>query len=240
MNKKAIALTIGVICFILIFAIVIQVKTVKNTNSIVVQTLSNNDNLRDDLLKWKEKYDNANLELEKAEKKLEEARELAIKNSPELMQKETDLKNNNIALGLTNVTGAGVIITLKDNQGITNESLGITEDIRSYLVHDANLREIVRKLKISGAEAISINDERVINGTAIVCSGNIIRINDRKVGSPFEVKAIGSPELLYGNLQETINKLNNSGIVVEIQKKDNIEISKYNGTINFNYASSIE
>ncbi len=239
MNKRAIALTIGVICFILVFAIVIQVKTIKNTNSIVVQTLSNN-NLRDDLLRWKEKYDNANLELEKAEKELEKTREIAIQNSPELVQKETDLKNNNIALGLTNVTGSGVIITLKDNQGITNEIIGITDDIRSYLVHDANLREIVRKLKISGAEAISINDERVVNDTAIVCAGNIIRINDRKVGSPFEIKAIGSPELLYGNLQETINKLNNSGIIVEIQKKDKIEISKYDGTINFNYASSIE
>lgn len=239
MNKKVLALTTGVICFILVLAIVIQVKTIKSTNSIVIQTLSNED-LRDDLLKWKEKYDNANLELEKAEKRLERTRQLAIQNSPELMQKELDLKNNNIALGLTNVSGVGVIITLKDNQGITNESIGITDDIRSYLVHDANLREIVRKLKVSGAEAISINNERVVSGTSIVCSGNVIRINDRKVGSPFEIKAIGSPELLYGNLGETITRLNNSGIIVEIQKSDNVEISKYDGTINFNYASNIE
>lgn len=239
MNKKVLALTTGVICFILVLAIVIQIKTIKSTNSIVIQTLSNDD-LRDDLLKWKERYDNANLELENAEDKLEKTRQLAIQNSPELMQKESDLKNNNIALGLTNVSGAGVIITLKDNQGITNESIGITDDIRSYLVHDANLREIVRKLKVSGAEAISINNERVVSGTSIICSGNVIRINDRKVGSPFEIKAIGSPELLYGNLGETIARLNNSGIIVEIQKKDNVEISKYDGTINFNYASNIE
>lgn len=239
MNKKVLALTTGMICFILVLAIVIQVKTIKSTNSIVIQTLSN-ENLRDDLLKWKEKYDNANLELEKAEKKLEETRQTAIQNSPELMQKESDLTNNNIALGLTNVTGTGVVITLKDNQSITNESLSITDDIRSYLVHDANLREIVRKLKVSGAEAISINNERVVDSTSIVCSGNVIRINDRKVGSPFEIKAVGSPELLYGNLGETITRLNNSGIVVEIQKKDNIEINKYDGTINFNYASNIE
>lgn len=239
MNKKVLALTTGMICFILVLAIVIQVKTIKSTNSIVIQTLSNED-LRDDLLKWKEKYDNANLELEKAEKKLEETRQIAIQNSPELMQKESDLKNNNIALGLTDVTGSGVVITLKDNQSITNENIGITDDIRSYLVHDANLREIVRNLKVSGAEAISINNERVTSSTAIVCSGNVIRINDRKVGSPFEIKAIGSPELLYGNLGETITRLNNSGIIVEIQKQDNIVISKYDGTINFNYASNIE
>ena len=227
------------ICFVLVLAIVIQIKTIKSTNSIGIQTISN-DNLRDDLLKWKEKYDNANLELEKAEKKLETTRQVAIQNKPELMQQELDLKKNNIALGLTDVIGEGVIITLKDNQGITNESIGITDDIRSYLVHDANLREIVRKLKISGAEAISINNERVVSGTSIVCSGNVIRINDRKVGSPFEIKAIGSPELLYGNLTETITKLNNSGIIVEIQKKDNIEINKYDGTINFNYATNNE
>lgn len=239
MNKKVLSLITGMICFVLVLAIVIQIKTIKSTNSIGIQTISN-DNLRDDLLKWKEKYDNANLELEKAEKKLETTRQVAIQNKPELMQQELDLKKNNIALGLTDVIGEGVIITLKDNQGITNESIGITDDIRSYLVHDANLREIVRKLKISGAEAISINNERVVSGTSIVCSGNVIRINDRKVGSPFEIKAIGSPELLYGNLTETITKLNNSGIIVEIQKKDNIEINKYDGTINFNYATNIE
>ena len=122
-------------------------------------------------------------------------------------------------LGMTNVKGEGVIITLKDNQGVTNENIGITDDIRAYLVHDANLREIVRKLKTSGAEAISINNERIVNQTAITCSGNVIRINDKKVGSPFEIKAIGSPELLYGNLRETVTRLNNSGIIVEIEKK---------------------
>lgn len=239
MNKKVLSLITGMICFVLVLAIVIQIKTIKSTNSIGIQTISN-DNLRDDLLKWKEKYDNSNVELDKAQKKLETTRQVAIQNKPELMKRELELKKNNMALGLTNVIGEGVIITLKDNQGITNESIGITDDIRSYLVHDANLREIVRKLKISGAEAISINNERVVSGTSIVCSGNVIRINDRKVGSPFEIKAIGSPELLYGNLTETITKLNNSGIIVEIQKKDNIEINKYDGTINFNYATNNE
>ena len=199
MNKKVISLTIGAICFILVLAIVIQVKTIKNTNSIVNYTLSNNNDLRDDLLRWKEKYDSVNTEVTKAEKELEETRQLAIQNSPDSIKKERELNINNTALGLTDVSGQGVIVTLKDNQGVTNENIGITDDIRSYLVHDANLREIVRKLKISGAEAISINDERIVNDTSIICSGNVIRVNDKKVSSPFEIKAIGSPELLYGN-----------------------------------------
>ena len=240
MNKKVISLTIGAICFILVLAIVIQVKTIKNTNSIVNYTLSNNNDLRDDLLRWKEKYDSVNTEVTKAEKKLEETRQLAIQNSPDSIKKEQELNINNTALGLTDVSGQGVIVTLKDNQGVTNENIGITDDIRSYLVHDANLREIVRKLKISGAEAISINDERIVNDTSIICSGNVIRVNDKKVSSPFEIKAIGSPELLYGNLDETITRLNNSGIIVDIRKQDNVKINKYDGVINFNYAKTVE
>ena len=240
MNKKVISLTIGAICFILVLAIVIQVKTIKNTNSIVNYTLSNNNDLRDDLLRWKEKYDSVNTEVTKAEKKLEETRQLAIQNSPDSIKKEQELNINNTALGLTDVSGQGVIVTLKDNQGVTNENIGITDDIRSYLVHDANLREIVRKLKISGAEAISINDERIVNDTSIICSGNVIRVNDKKVSSPFEIKAIGSPELLYGNLDETITILNNSGIIVDIKKQDNVKINKYDGVINFNYAKTVE
>ena len=58
-------------------------------------------------------------------------------------------------------------------------------------------------------------------------------------GSPFEIKAIGSKELLYGNLTNVIEKLNNSGIIVKIEKKDDIEIQKYNETINFNSAENI-
>ena len=240
MNKKVISLTIGAICFILVLAIVIQVKTIKNTNSIVNYTLSNNNDLRDDLLRWKEKYDSVNTEVTKAEKELEETRQLAIQNSPDSIKKERELNINNTALGLTDVSGQGVIVTLKDNQGVTNENIGITDDIRSYLVHDANLREIVRKLKISGAEAISINDERIVNDTSIICSGNVKRVNDKKVSSPFEIKAIGSPELLYGNLDETITRLNNSGIIVDIKKQDNVKINKYDGVINFNYAKTVE
>ena len=93
MNKKVISLTIGAICFILVLAIVIQVKTIKNTNSIVNYTLSNNNDLRDDLLRWKEKYDSVNTEVTKAEKKLEETRQLAIQNSPDSIKKEQEFED---------------------------------------------------------------------------------------------------------------------------------------------------
>ena len=74
----------------------------------------------------------------------------------------------------------------------------------------------------------------------IICSGNVIRVNDEKVGSPFTIKAIGSSEFMYGSLSETIKRLNKLGITVEIEKKDDIEISKFNGTIRQEYVKNIE
>lgn len=239
MNKKRNVIVIGVVCCILTLGIAIQLKTIDNSN-IIVSKASENTELRDSAIKWKEKYDQSITNLENVENELKDLRQEATKNNPEATEKESQLANNNILLGLTDVTGPGVIITLSDNESVNSQTIGLTDDIRDYLVHDANLREVIRKLKNSGAEAISVNDQRLIFNTAVTCSGNIIRVNGVKVGSPFEIKAIGSPELLYGNLQQTINKLNDSGIIVNIEKKDNINICKYSGTIKQDYVMSLE
>ena len=239
MSKTKNIIIIGIICFILTFAISWQAKTVKNTELITNKT-STNVSLRDSALKWQEKYNDIIAQINSADDNLKNIRTQSLQNNPESIEAEKQLLENNILLGLTDVKGTGVIVTLKDSEFATSKNISMSDDIKNYLVHDANLREIVRILKNSGAEAISINEQRIIGSTAIVCSGNIIRINDEKVGSPFIIKAIGSPELLYGNLQKTINKLNKSGITVEIEKNDNIEIGKFNGTIRQEYIKSTE
>lgn len=239
MNKNINVFLIGIMFFILSFAICLQIKTIKNTELITDKT-SNNTGLRDSAIKWKEKYDEIIKNIEDANVNLNNIRSEALKDSPEAIENEKKLHENNILLGLTDVHGTGVIITLKDSEYATGKNIGITEDIKNYLVHDANLREIIRILKNSGAEAISINDQRIISSTAIICSGNVIRVNDEKVGSPFTIKAIGSSEFMYGSLSETIKRLNKLGITVEIEKKDDIEISKFNGTIRQEYVKNIE
>lgn len=239
MNKKRNAILIGAVCFILTLAIAIQMKTIKNSNLVVTET-SENTELQNNAIKWKEKYEQTISELEKAEKSLNDIRTKATESNPEAIEKQENLIKNNTLLGQTDVNGPGVIVTLTDNEGTTNETIGITEDIRDYLVHDSNLREVIRKLKTSGAEAICVNDQRVVFSTAITCSGNVIRVNNQRIGSPYVIKAIGSPELLYGNLEPVIKELNDSGIIVKIEKKDNIEINKYNGIINQTYTKSIE
>ena len=194
MTKKiTTSIVLGIMCFALTLGIFVQMKTVKNTNMAVSQNYEENE-LRAEVLKYKEKYDNKFKELEKAEKELEEQRRISTENNDELAKKEEEIKAGNKIIGLDEVTGPGITITLSDSKLDINSVL----DPNSLIVHDGDILSVINELKNAGAEAISINDQRMVPTTGIICGGNIIDINKEKVGAPFEIKAIGLPEQLAG------------------------------------------
>ncbi len=237
MNKKQIAITLGCVCLLLTMSIFIQIKTINNANKEVTKTLTNND-LRDQVLRWKEKYDNAYASLQSAEKTLEQVRQSATENTEGSEEKEAELKKNNMIIGLTDVTGEGVTVSMKDNNTVTAESIGEYDDISYYLVHEEDIRSIVNELENAGAEAISINDQRVISTTSITCEGNVISVNGQKVSSPFTIKAIGSSLGLYSALTRPggyVEKLNSTGIVTTVKQLNNITIAKHTGVITYKY-----
>ena len=217
MNKKnQVAITLGLMCFILTALIVVQVNTINNANSAIGQARNEND-LRDEVLRWKEKYDVTYSNLEKAEKNLENLRQNASNNDETTKQMEEELKTANKLLGLTELTGDGIVITLEDG---------------TDLIHQEDLIYVVNELKNAGAEAISINGQRLVSTSFISCDGNVILINGNKIGTPFVVQAIGYPSTLYGALMRNggyLEKLQDIGIKVETKKVENIVIQKYNG-----------
>ena len=236
-NKKVVAAVLGVMCFLLTLVIFVQIKTVKNNNS----TVSNNyeeNSLRAEVLKYKEKYDNKYKELEKAEEKLEQERESSTKNDGELQSKEEEITEGNKITGLTEVTGAGVIVTLTDSKKDISSSLNPSD----LIVHDLDVLSVINELKNAGAEAISINDQRLTPNSGIVCGGNIIDINGEKVGAPFIIKAIGLPEQLAALNRPGgyLAKLKEYSIGVELKKSNKITIPKYTGTITYKYAKTIK
>ena len=166
MNKKIISLILGLMCVVLSYGITVQIKTMNGTESILSTNAKENE-LRDAVLKAKEKYDNLYYELEEAENELEIERTNATQNNTELAELENEIKDGNKVLGLTEVTGNGLIITINDNQDISlNNWLA---DPNLLLVHDTDLISVVNELKNAGAEAISINEQRLVNTTAITC-----------------------------------------------------------------------
>lgn len=235
MNKNRIAIILGIVCTILTIAIVIQVNTIKRTSSTVSGSSSE---LKDEVLKWKEKYDNATIDLENAQKELANIRESSSQNDETASAKEKEIKLNNNLLGFTNLEGKGIELTVKDDPNAKRENLEPFEDISEHIVHDGDLRSIVNELKNAGAEAISINDQRIVTTTAITCIGNVIKVNDEKVSSPFVIKAIGFPESLESALNRGggyLELLNEKGIETPIKKLNKVQINKYNGAINSKY-----
>lgn len=239
MNKKLISLVLGIMCLILSYGIAVQIKTVNGTGT-VASTNAKENELRDAVLKAKEKYDNLYEELEIMESELEVERTNSTQNNAELEQLENEIKEGNKVLGLSEVTGEGIIITVNDNNKI---SLSDMIDPNSYIVHDIDLMHIVNELKNVGAEAISINDQRIVTTSSIECDGSVIMINGEKVAAPFEIKAIGLPESLISvnmlggyvyNLSE--NRL--LDVKIEKSDKEKITIPKYTGVIKFEYAES--
>lgn len=236
MNKKMkISLILGGMCVALSCGIAIQVRTISRIGTTTSRNSTENE-LRDAILRTKENYDNLYANEEKAEKLLEDERKSATENNSELAEIQENIKTLSTQLGLTDVTGKGVIIKVDDAM------VQSTFDPNSTIVHAEDLISIVNELKNAGAEAISINNQRVILTTPIICGGNIININGERIGSPFEIKAIGSPEAL-ANLSRPggwLSKLEKRGIKVSAIKKSNsITIPKYSGVLNFKYITNI-
>ena len=130
-----------------------------------------------------------------------------------------------MSLGKIDVKGEGILILINetDNEEIEN----ITSD---------DLLLIVNALKLAGAEAISINDQRIINMSDIVFidAAGIIRVNGERILAPYTIKAIGNSSYLESSL------IGNGGVIDEMKKKDqdvtihkenNITIPKYNDEI---------
>ena len=237
-DKIKISIILGFMCLLLTYGIAIQIKTTNNMGT-VSSTNATENKLRDAVLKAIEKYDNLYNDLEDATKKLEEERANSTQNNSELSELESSIQEANKATGLTEVVGNGLVITLNDNQKISASSyLG---DPNELLVHYTDVIRVVNELKNAGAQAISVNDQRIISTSSIECVGTVITVNGEKIGMPITIKAIGLQERLInvdrqnGYLMLLREKY---GIVADVKKEENITIPKYTGVIKFQYAES--
>lgn len=236
-RKTTISIILGIMCFALTLGICVQVKTIKSTNSTLSQNQEAND-LRDEILRYKERYDNRFRELETAEKELEKQREEATKNNSELEEAQQKIMQGNKLTGMSEVTGPGVTITLTDGNGMTTSTLNPSQ----LIVHDLDVLSVINELINAGAEAISINEQRWVSTTAISCRGNTIDINGQRIGAPFVIKAIGLPEYLAGleRVGGYLETMKQDGVGVKLEKSNSITIPKYSGVINFKYLQNVE
>lgn len=220
---------------LLTMAIFIQMNTIESATESVGSTIKDNSGLKDELLSLQGRYEELYKELQQKEEKLEEVRLNAAANNETDTQNEAEIKNNQILLGLTEVSGQGVIITLDENREVNPDEV---LNISGYLVHEEDLLYIVNELFNSGADAVAINDQRIVNTTSIICDGNIIRINGKMVGVPITIKAVGFPERMEYALSRPggyLQKMANDGVVVLTERSENVTVPKYEGVYSYEY-----
>lgn len=237
MNKnKKIAIVLGIVCFILVISVSTQMKTVNEMANSVGTSLSGNSELIAEVLSAQEDYDKLYTQLEKAEDELEKIRTEATSGDQEATASEAELKENNMILGLTEVKGEGIQITLDDNRNVEGSEVNLAQ----YLVHEEDLLRVVNELFNAGAEAVSINEHRVTSMTAIRCDGNIIRVNGQIITVPITIKAICSKAIVNTLIRPGgyLQTMHNAGVEVKIETSDKlgeIVIPKYNGVYSTSY-----
>lgn len=231
-NKIIISITVGIICIILVCVMFMQFKIVEETDITGIEA-AREEELQAMLSDWKTRYEEIEEKLLETEQKIAEYKEKIDSNEQASELLDEELEQTNLLLGKTNVVGEGIIVTLQDN-----EEKSITA---------SDLRTLINELKLAGAEAISINDSRILNMTAIVDVSPYILVNEDRIISPYVVKVIGNQTYLSSALT-----LKNSGFIdnytklgktVEMSQEKNIHITAYNSSKNqfqLRYAKEVE
>ncbi len=230
-NTIAISLIAGILSLLLICSMLIQFKTINKSKEQDIEGLRN-DELKRQIASYKSRYEETRTQYEENQNKIREYSETIHDTDASTSLIDKEIEESNATLGLTDVEGEGVIITLKD----TNEAIYTAEDLRT----------LVNELKYAGAEAISINENRIINLTDIVTiTDSFIVINaNARISSPYIVKAIGDKTYLSSTLNTK-----NSGFVdlmkinyldISVEQSNNVQIKKYTKDIETKYMKEAE
>jgi uncharacterized protein YlxW (UPF0749 family) len=225
MKKTASQITVAVVCAILGFLLAYQFKVLSKEDA-NLENANNADIISEieGLEKEKEELVKSNSELTENLKKIEDN---ATKEGDVGKEIKSQLDNTRIQLGLVDVKGEGLIITITPKNNIFSSNSSTSTNLGSdELIHLVNL------LLFSRAEAVSINGFRVTPQTGIMVSGDYIWIGSAgKVTAtePIEIKAIGDKNSLNVGVTFPSSNLTYGGLVnyiIDVKMTDDIIIEK--------------
>lgn len=220
-------------CIVLGFFIAIQTKNVEEDyNFVTVKTLTDLQSLikkeKEELLNISELIATSKNRLSQYEQAVNEGGSIK-----DVLKKEHD--QFKMISGFVDLEGSGLVVRLSDSE----RELYEWEDPNNVIVHDLDVLILVNDLKVAGAEAISINGQRVMSISEIQCAGATITINNYTYGQPFIIKAIGDPNILsaainspdsYASLLKEVY-----GLGLEVAVYEDVKISRFNNSISWKY-----
>lgn len=231
---------IGCVCMVMVYAVTCQLTSVKINDDIVSPEKVRAEDLQNQLTAEKEKNADITNQLLESQRSLEAYRTEATDKGELNTVMKDELDKARLLAGTTDVEGQGVVITVTDSTKQSSEiSPGAYEQ---YIVHDSDLRMIITELAGAGAEAMSVNGQRIISTTAVRCVGNTIMVNDVKIAPPFEINAIGDSNtleagmLIKGGVSDYLKSWN---VNMVVKKSSKVTVPRYTGVVNFKYATPV-
>jgi len=228
-------IAIVILCAILGFIIAMQIQAVRQAtggNKILNQRAQH---MISELRSLRNEKEKLNQELEDIENRLREYEISEADKSIIVRNLKKDLTRYHIFTGFVPVQGPGLTITLDDKQS----------EGASFLMYDYEiLLDIVNELNAAGAEAIAINDQRLLSTTGIHYFSNAVMINSIPITPPFVISAIGNPQALEAAINMRFGIIWNirqeNNLKVSTKQEENITLQMHSEIIQFKYARPIE
>jgi len=147
--------------------------------------------------------------------------------------------------GLEPVSGEGITVTLADSP----ESVSETSQKPSFylVVHQQDIQAVVNAMWLGGADAVTIQGQRVISTTGIKCSGNVVRLHGIPYGQPYVISAIGDQDALFSAILDSHylqtyryqSTLPDVQIGWDLQLEDHVRAPGYDGLLDLGYARPV-
>jgi uncharacterized protein YlxW (UPF0749 family) len=142
-----------------------------------------------------------------------------------------------LSAGLTALAGSGIVVQLEDAPQAAQLAGGA-----DLLVTGRDVRAVVEELWLAGAEAVAVNDERVVSTTSIIDIGGSLLVNSAYLAPPYQVKAVG-PADLYAQLAASAgwvdfvaSRAGQNGIRLAVAEPADLVVPAYAGSVTIRYA----
>ncbi len=240
-KKQKFQISMSIVLLVLVFGVTWQIKGVRKTNGVNSQISNRIETLQQDYKSELEKNEKLLQQIVELQTDLTKYREQVTESGGAAKILKEELTRAETIAGLTDVSGNGVIVTIKDGSG--QNVGGVLYDDGYGIVHDSYLLTILNELRAAGAEALSLNNERILATSEIRCVGPTVSVNNTKQAAPFEIRAIGNPDTLENALRMPGGAMEQAGfygVEVSIKKSNKLLIKKYTGASTFKYAQTVE
>lgn len=230
-------LSLGFVCVILGFLSAVQFKSQQDTSPSLPD--SRVEELTTVLKEAEEERDSLKKEVEVLRGNLSEYEQAASEGESLIAVMNAELIRMRLIAGLTKVKGEGLIIYLEDSKLKAKP----VEDTELFLIHEEDLLKVVNELFAAGAEAVSVNGQRMVANTEIRCAGPTILVNGTRIASPYEISAIGPAQGLESSLNMRggiVEVLRAVGIKIDLVKSSRVVIPAFSGASHFDYVRAVE